>query len=261
MRLTGQIPVSGSGPHGIWYGGNPDDDTAIIMTSNSLDNTVSFIDPAKKEEIMTLPAGLYPLGASVTSDGKKAYAGNCLAGSISIYEIKTNSITKITPAIDGGIAPYLTDRKDPESNDILSAPAIDKHDAVDPNTNLLVGGCPVQTPVSPDDRYVIVPGAPTVVIDTNTDAVVAAFYTGKGAHGATFSEKSDGNGYYAYVTHKKENYVSVIDLPRTGLPSHAGDVPLNVPDVPDVPQNISLFGVSLTGGNGIAANPLPAPWK
>ena len=93
---------------------------------------------------------------------------------------------------------------------------------------------------------------------------MASFNTGKGAHGATFTRKADytpenDTGYYAYITHKKENYISVIDLPGDGsLPSHAGDVPLNVPDVT---QNVSLFGVSLTGGNGIAVNPLPTPWQ
>jgi len=226
MRLTSQIPVSGSGPHGIWYGGNSDDDSAIIMTSNSLDNTVSFINPAKKEEIITLDAGLYPLGAGVNSTGTRGFAGNCLEGSISVYNLEST--------------PVLTD-------------------------TLVVGGCPVQAPVSPDDRYVVVPGGPTVVVKINEDnpdkdeEVVASFNTGKGAHGATFTRKADDTGYYAYVTHKKENYVSVIDLPDDGsLPSHAGDVPLNVPNVP---QNVSLFGVSLTGGNGIAANPLPAPWQ
>ena len=220
MRLTQQIPVSGNGPHGIWYGGNSDDGSAIIMTSNSLDNTVSFIDPDRKEEIITIDAGLYPLGAGVNSTGTRGYAGNCLEGSVSIYNLEA--------------IPVLMD-------------------------TLSIGGCPVQAPVSPDDKYVVVPGGPTVVIDTATNVIVASFNTGKGAHGATFSRKADDSGYYAYVTHKKENYVSVIDLPDDGsLPSHAGDVPLNVPDVP---QNVSLFGVSLTGGNGIAANPLPAPWQ
>ena len=220
MRLTSQIPVSGSGPHGIWYGGSADNDTAIIMTSNSLDNTVSFIDPASKDEIITLDSGLYPLGAGVNAAGTRAYAGNCLEGSVSIYDLEASPIALM---------------------DTLS-----------------IGGCPVQAPVSPDDRYVVVPGGPTVIIDAATNMITASFNTGKGAHGATFTEKADGNGYYAYVTHKKENYVSVIDLPDFGVPTHAGDVPLNVPNVS---QDVSLFGVSLTGGNGIAANPLPAPWQ
>ena len=166
MRLTSQIPVSGSGPHGIWYGGNPDDDSEIIMTSNSLDNTVSFIDPVRKEEIITLDAGLYPLGAGVNSTGTRGYAGNCLEGSISIYNLEST--------------PVLMD-------------------------TLIVGGCPVQAPVSPDDRYLVVPGGPTVVVDTSTNEVVASFNTGKGAHGATFTRKSDETGFYAYVTHKKEH--------------------------------------------------------
>ncbi|NOQ63502.1 MAG: hypothetical protein GQ582_03205, partial [Methyloprofundus sp.] len=117
MRLTSQIPVSGSGPHGIWYGGSADNDTAIIMTSNSLDNTVSFIDPASKEEIITLDSGLYPLGAGVNAAGTRAYAGNCLEGSVSVYDLEATPIALMT--------------------------------------TLAIGGCPVQAPVSPDDRYVV----------------------------------------------------------------------------------------------------------
>lgn len=261
MRLTQQIPVSGYGPHGLWYGGNTANNPAVVMSSNSLDNTVSFIDPNRKEEIVKLAAGLYPLGASVTSDGTKGYAGNCLEGSISIYDLTTDTISKIEPTITGPIepnvpelAPSITELNTPEPP-YVDGPYVD-------GGNLYVGGCPVQTPVSPDNQYVVVPGSPTVVIDVAGNRVAAAFNTGKGAHGATFSEKEGvNNGYYAYVTHKKENYVSVIDLPPIDsgiLPSHAGDIPLNEPEVG---EKFTLFHVTSTGGNGIAANPLPAPWQ
>jgi len=47
-------------------------------------------------------------------------------------------------------------------------------------------------------------------------------------------------------------------LPHQGPPSYAGNIPLNVPNVAQEP---SVYGVSKTGGNGIAANPLPTPWQ
>ncbi|MCK4840604.1 MAG: c-type cytochrome [Methylococcales bacterium] len=240
MRLTKQISLrandpnelEGNGPHGIWYGGDVNNGTDIVMTSNSLNNTVSFIDPAKNIKIITLPADLYPLGAGVNSTGTRAYAGNCLAGTVSVYNLEVDPIEKMT--------------------------------------DLYIGGCPVQTPISPDNRYVVVPNSKwtTVIyakdiVGTNIkeNTIAAQFETGTAAHGAAFSDKADGNGYYAYITHKTQNYISVIDLPEDGLPSHAGDVPLNTATANPENEKVSLYGVTDTGGNGIATNPLISPWK
>ena len=61
-------------------------------------------------------------------------------------------------------------------------------------------------------------------------------------------------GAYAYVTHKFENYVSVIDV---GSMVKVGDVPL----VLTTTGNVSLAGATDTGGNGVAVRPNPSPWK
>ena len=216
MRRKSQIGrVTGYGPHGIWYGGGK------LMTSNSLDNTVTFLNANTLSEIATLPAGLYPLGASLNSSGTRGYAGNCLDGTVSAYDLSGATPVKMT--------------------------------------DIYIGGCPVQTPITPDDRYAVVPNSPyTTVIDTATNTIAAQFVTGSGAHGAAFSRTADNSGWYAYVTHKTQNYLSVIYLPDspTGTINHAGDVPLVTTTV----DKVSPFGYTDTGGNGIATRPLPAPW-
>lgn len=201
-RPRAEANISGAGPHGIWLGGN------TLMTSNSIDSTVSFIDRSTMQEVANLPAGLYPLGAGLNSTGTKGYAGNCLSSDVSIYHQNNHGVWRRVK-------------------------------------DLYIGGCPVQAPVSPDDRYVVVPNSPyTTVIDTETNEIAAQFPTGKGAHGAAFGPKQ-GGGWYAYVSHKNEDYVSVIDMESL---SHVGDVPLQTNGEAG---NQSIFGYTNTGGNGI----------
>ena len=84
---------------------------------------------------------------------------------------------------------------------------------------------PIQTPVSPDERWVAtavlslttVPRANTgsadhvAIIDTRTNSVVAYIPTPAGTHGVNWGAKL-GGGYYAYVTNQHANVLSVIDL-------------------------------------------------
>ncbi|MCI0586350.1 MAG: hypothetical protein L0323_05875 [Planctomycetes bacterium] len=83
---------------------------------------------------------------------------------------------------------------------------------------------PIQTPVSPDERWVAtavfslttVPRATTgsadhvAIIDTSLDEVVALLPTPAGTHGVNWGAKL-GGGYYAYVTNQHANVLTVID--------------------------------------------------
>ena len=90
---------------------------------------------------------------------------------------------------------------------------------------------PIQTPVSPDGRYVLTavlnlfgPGV-VKVVDTATDTVVKTLACEPGCHGANFGAKR-GGGYYGYVTSQYTNALQVVDVtpPGGGLPSLAGKV-------------------------------------
>ncbi len=88
---------------------------------------------------------------------------------------------------------------------------------------------PIQTPVSPDERWVAtavlslttVPRAATgsadhvALIDTRTNSVVKYLATPAGSHGINWGAKL-GGGYYAYVTNQFANALSVIDPDPNG---------------------------------------------
>lgn len=101
---------------------------------------------------------------------------------------------------------------------------------------LEVGSIPIQSPVSPDGRYVVtanaggigVPGTITVTeLDYNNpdnSRVVATLPGYPGSHGVTYGYKQ-GGGLYAYVTNKFAPVLQVVDL-TTSPPSLAGEVDL-----------------------------------
>jgi len=225
MSMNGEATVSGYGPHGIWYGGGK------LVTTNTLDNSYNIIDAGTMTDLGNVKIGLYPLGASVNSTGTIGAAGNYLASSVSIINITTRALIR----------------------------------------NIPLPGNSVQVPFTPDDKYIVVPASPyTCVIDAAkaadpvgtpdpAAAVVACVWTGKGAHGAAFVPKS-GGGLYAVVSHKYENYMSVLDISTPTNPAsivRSGDVPL----VLTTTGKVAIVGATDTGGNAIASNPNPAPWQ
>ena len=101
---------------------------------------------------------------------------------------------------------------------------------------LEVGSIPIQSPVSPDGRYVVtanaggigVKGMITVTeLDYNNPAnsrIVAKLPGYPGSHGVTYGFKN-GGGLYAYVSNKFAPVLQVVDL-TTSPPSLAGEVDL-----------------------------------
>jgi hypothetical protein len=88
---------------------------------------------------------------------------------------------------------------------------------------------PIQTPVSPDEKWVAtavlslttIPRSTTgepdhvAIIDTDTNRVVAFVPTPAGTHGVNWGAKL-GGGYYAYVTNQHANVLTVIDPDPNG---------------------------------------------
>lgn len=88
---------------------------------------------------------------------------------------------------------------------------------------------PIQTPVSPDEKWVAtavfslttVPRSNTgaadhvAIIDTRTDEVVKFIPTPAGTHGVNWGAKL-GGGYYAYVTNQHANVLTIIDPDPNG---------------------------------------------
>src|SRR5205085_8821500 len=77
----------------------------------------------------------------------------------------------------------------------------------------LIGGLPIQTPVSPDGKFVVTGntlGGTITILNVATDQVVKILACDPGCHGVNFGAKA-GGGYYAYVTSKFANRLIVLD--------------------------------------------------
>ena len=138
-----------------------------------------------------------------------------------------------------------------------------------------VGGLPIQTPVSPDGKYMVTANTLTstiLITDTKTDQLVAMLAGEPGTHGVQFGAKK-GGGYYAYVANKFANVLTIVDADPNGDgnfadASIAGRVLVTGTDATASDDRVvALAGM---GGQGVLAIPvpyngwvqqLPAAWK
>lgn len=178
-----------------------------LLVANSMTDDASVVDVATGVETAVIPTGTYPLGATVTSDGAIGFIGNCLANTtLSILDLEAGEKTD----------------------------------------DVALDGCVEQIAVTDDgSRVVVAHGNMTAVIEVATRTVIADLPTGLGAHGVAIGPAEDA-GTFAYVTHKYDNHIAVIDVNSA---EHLGDVPLSVGET----GHSALVGVTDTGGQGIFA--------
>jgi DNA-binding beta-propeller fold protein YncE len=125
-----------------------------------------------------------------------------------------------------------------------------------------VGGLPIQTPVSPDGRYMVTANTLTstvVITDTKTDRMVAMLPAEAGTHGVQFGAKK-GGGYYAYVANKFANVLTIVDADPNGDGEFAdaeiaGRVLLTASAV--TASDDRVVGYAGMGGQGVLAIPVP----
>ena len=123
--------------------------------------------------------------------------------------------------------------------------------------NGFVGALPIQTPVSPDGRFMITANTLTaniLITDTVSNTVVATVACDAGCHGVAFGAKK-GGGYYAYVSSKFSNRMIVIDVtPEEGLPAFVGSVLLTPSAGTHSDGTVSAYPGM--GGQGVLPIPL-----
>jgi DNA-binding beta-propeller fold protein YncE len=218
-------------PHGPWF--TPDG--RLMIVPNSLSDTAGILifDTATGRLLKEIPVGFEPLAVGITSDGSKAYLSNGFDATLDVLDLHSLSVVKTIDISDGTPGPAQFPG------------AFDEVSLINPFR------IPIQTPVSPDNRFVLTatlnllgPGV-IQVVDTATDTLVEGLPCEPGCHGANFGPKL-GGGYYAYATSQFTNALNVVDVdpPGGGLPTLAGRV---------------FLGADGVGGQGVL--PLPISYE
>jgi DNA-binding beta-propeller fold protein YncE len=194
------IEVQDSGdpgqPHAHWM--SSDGHTMVTPNSNTNDSTVVHVVPGAIEP--KVGTGWLPIASGMMPDASKYYVSNYLSSTISVIDLKTPHPTLV------------------KNIDLLAN--------YDPISGALSGGFgafPIQTPVSPNGKWVFTANTLTAtitIIDTATDTLVKSLPCDAGCHGVNFGAK-EGGGYYAYVSSKFSNELLVVDPDPNGDASAA----------------------------------------
>ena len=123
-------------------------------------------------------------------DDSKYYVSNFLSSTISVIDLKT-----------------------PHPKLIKNINLLANYDPITGAISGGFGGFPIQTPVSPNGKWVFTANTLTAtitIIDTATDTLVKSLPCDFGCHGINFGAKQ-GGGYYAYVASKFSNELLVVD--------------------------------------------------
>lgn len=252
--------------------------TGKIYIAMNGEEQVVEMDPTTYEITRQISTGFrsHPHGHWISSDGTYIVTPDFIGLSSSIINLDDNTVTKAThPGGDplgtdfdflllGPIATgmmgsgekYYTADFLGNTLSVIDPTTAEIIDQIDLNGNGT--GLPIQTPVSPDDKWVVtgnVIAAKITVVDTETDKVVSVLPCDPGCHGVQWGAK-DGGGYYAYVSSKFSNALIVVDPDpdyndETYDAAIAGKIILVDDDEIDDP----VIGYNGMGGQGVLAIP------
>jgi DNA-binding beta-propeller fold protein YncE len=235
-----------SHPHAFWIG----HDGKTMITPNTFTSDSTLYD-FENSSIAAKPiTGFTPFVISIMPDSSKYYVNNLHDSTISVVDMDTKKIAKVI---------HLTANYDPISGKVKGP----------------VGGLPIQLPISPDGRYMVIANTLSetlLLLDTATDNVLAMFPCDPGCHGVQFGAKK-GGGYYAYVSSLFSDEMIVFDADpnndgNLGDASIAGRVSLMASENTGTDDTITgNFGM---GGQGVLTIPvvykgwvdnIPQNWK
>ncbi len=165
----------------------------VTPNSNTNDSTVVHVLPGTIEP--KVATGTLPIASAITPDGSKYYVSN--------YESSTISVINLTT---------------PHPTLIKNINLLANYDPVTGAITGPLGALPIQTPVSPNGKWVFTANTLTgtvTIIDTATDTLVKSLPCDAGCHGVNFGAKK-GGGYYAYISSKFSNEMLVADPDPNG---------------------------------------------
>ena len=245
-------PSNQTQPHAHWMGF--DGKTMATPNSNTSDSTLYDFD--QDRVISKLPTGALSIAVGMMPDSSKYYVSNYLGHTLTVINMKNQKVLKNIS---------LLGNYDPISGLCAGEPCKN------------IGALPIQTPVSPDGKFVITANTLTgtiTIVDTRTDEVVKTIACDPGCHGVNFGAKL-GGGYYAYVTSKFANRLIVLDydVKNNGSVKDAkivGWVVLADNSAPSDDTITALNGNNGMGGQGVlpvhnvyngCVQQLPNSWK
>jgi DNA-binding beta-propeller fold protein YncE len=243
------FPTKPTQPHAHWMGF----DGKTMATPNANSNDSTLYDFVQDEVVSKLGVGVLPIAVGMMPDSSKYYVSNYLGHSLTVIDMKTQTVKSTINLLEG---------YNPVTGLCAGVACVN------------IGGLPIQTPVSPDGKFVITGNTLTgtiTIVDAKTDKVVKTITCDPGCHGVNFGAKK-GGGYYAYVTSKFANRLIVLDYDpnRDGNASDAVIAGWVVLANDNVPKDDAITGNRGQGGQGVLPVPnvyngwvqkLPAIWK
>jgi DNA-binding beta-propeller fold protein YncE len=237
-QFPGENPAQ---PHAHWM--SHDGQTMVTPNSNTGDSTKIDI-PTGTITAKTI-TGTLPIASSIMPDASKYYVSNYLDSTITCISIVTDACKGVANPGD----------QTKTINLLLGGSTLANYNPSTGTGFTTSGALPIQTPVSPDGKFVVTANTLTgtiTIIDTATDTLVAVLPCSAGCHGVNFGAKKDG-GYYAYVSSKFSNDLIVVNL-NGAASTIVGRIVLAASGttVDDTVGTISLAGM---GGQGVM--PIP----
>ena len=228
-----RIDIARGHPHAHWMS----HDGKTMVTPNAFSGDSSIFDFPSNHTTSVVPTGALAIATGMMPDASKYYVANFLDSTITVIQTATGNVF-------GTI--NLIENYNPVTGAITGP----------------VGGLPIQTPVSPDGRYMVTANTLTstiVITDTKTDKMVKMLPGEAGTHGVQFGAKK-GGGYYAYVANKFANTLTIVDADPNGDGDFsdatiAGRVLLTAGAATAVDDQV--VGRAGMGGQGVLAIPVP----
>lgn len=196
-----------SQPHAYWMGF--DGKSMVIPNSNTSASTL--FDFHEYQTVDKTFTGTLPIASGMMPDSSKWYVSNYLGDTISVM-CGPYPKSNCTPGTRIKQLNLLDDNADNRGY-ISNGRYLD---ATTPAGQLPgpAGGFSVQTPVSPDGKFVVIGNTfsgTITIIRTSDDTLVRSIPCDPGCHGVSFGAKK-GGGYYAYVTSTFANRLIVLDV-------------------------------------------------
>jgi len=252
------IPMQGLGqdathPHAHWMSA----DGKMMVTPNSFTGDSSIYGFAVGHLVGKPSTGALPIATGMMPDSSKYYVANLLSSTLSVIDMTTNTkIKDINLLADYNPFPLQL------LSDIGFYGSPGDHPTIgdfDSSGVVAVGALPIQTPVSPDGKYVVTANTLSgtiTIVDTTTDAVVKMLGCEPGCHGVQFGAKQ-GGGYYAYVSSKFANDLIVVDMNTLSV---VGKV-LLTPSGSTTVSDGSIVNDQYTGMGGQGVLPTPVVYN